>query len=553
MPSLSSTPTPDPPDLYAPGHLGELTSYLPTELIDDILEQTRTTQQRLRALPSRVGIYLVLAMSLFPHLGMMRVWDKLTTGLRVRVARPTEKALRDLRRRLTAAPFKALFEVIAGPLAWPGTPGVSYRGLRTVAFDGCHSLKAPDTPRVRAWLGRLHYRMGFAGYPTLHLMALVETGTRALIAATIGGAHERDEPTLATRLLTHLRPGMLVLADRAFDTNAFLTAVHDSGAHVLTRAKNTRNPIVVHRFPDGSYLSHIDGLAVRTIDAHLTATTGQGQRIADRYRLITTLTDPHRYPARELVALYHERWEIEIAFLGLRRQLLDGHVLRSQDQPGLEQEVWALLTVYQLLHHVMHTATSSQPGIDPDRACFTTARETARDQLILAAATPDPTDPPGQTGQIGQIGRHILATLLPPRRARTSKRKVKCATSRYLNRDDQHPEKSTPITTITITITPPPATPTRRPPPRTRPRTRRSTHPPRPATPTRRDRVTALMRTDPTRAWTGRELATHLDIPIRTLQTQLGQWFGLGFLTRTHTDHYRLPEQTEHWTTTHNP
>jgi hypothetical protein len=65
MPSLSPTPTPCPYDLYAPGHLGELTSYLPPELVDDVLGQTKTTQRRTRMLPSRVGVYFVLALALF--------------------------------------------------------------------------------------------------------------------------------------------------------------------------------------------------------------------------------------------------------------------------------------------------------------------------------------------------------------------------------------------------------------------------------------------------------------------------------------------------------
>ena len=51
---------------FAPGHLGELTQYLPFELVDDVLEQTRTVQRRLRDLPSRVGVYFVLALGLFP-------------------------------------------------------------------------------------------------------------------------------------------------------------------------------------------------------------------------------------------------------------------------------------------------------------------------------------------------------------------------------------------------------------------------------------------------------------------------------------------------------
>jgi hypothetical protein len=180
---------------FAPGHLGELTQYLPFELVDDVLEQTRTAQRRLRDLPSRAGACFVLALAMFPGLGYCRVWGKLTAGLAgLNPARPSEKALRDLRRRLGPEPLRALFEVVAGPLAQPRTPGVRYRGLRTVAFDGCSSVKIPDTDRNRSWIGKIRYRMGLAGYPTLRMMALAETGTRGLLGATVGSVNDRMRP-----------------------------------------------------------------------------------------------------------------------------------------------------------------------------------------------------------------------------------------------------------------------------------------------------------------------------------------------------------------------
>ena len=55
--------------VFAPGHLGELTQYLPFELVDCVLEDTRRVQRRLRDLPSRVGVYFVLALCLFPEAG----------------------------------------------------------------------------------------------------------------------------------------------------------------------------------------------------------------------------------------------------------------------------------------------------------------------------------------------------------------------------------------------------------------------------------------------------------------------------------------------------
>src|ERR1700733_7734334 len=67
--------------VFAPGHLGELTQLMPFELVDDVLEQTGAVQRRLRDLPSRVGVYFVLALGLFPRVGYARVWAELTAGL----------------------------------------------------------------------------------------------------------------------------------------------------------------------------------------------------------------------------------------------------------------------------------------------------------------------------------------------------------------------------------------------------------------------------------------------------------------------------------------
>ena len=142
-------------------------------------------------------MYFVLALGLFPQLGYARVWGKLTAGLAglpgLEVACPSEKALRDLRRLLGPAPLRTLFELLAGPLARPYAPGVSFCGLRTVAFDGCSSLRVPDTARNRAWLGRIRHPHGYAGYPALRLMTLAETGTRGLLGAVIGAAADGDE------------------------------------------------------------------------------------------------------------------------------------------------------------------------------------------------------------------------------------------------------------------------------------------------------------------------------------------------------------------------
>jgi Insertion element 4 transposase N-terminal len=297
--------------VFAPGHLGELTRYLPFELVDAVLEETGTVQQRLRDLPSRVGVYFLLALALFPHLGYPGVWGKLVAGLAgLPIPTPSTTALRHLRRRLGPTPIKALFEIVVGPLAQPHTPGVRYRQYRTVAFDGCKSIKVPDGDRNRGWLGKVKYRLAWAGYPTVMLMALVETGTRGLLGATFGPTTGDDtgEMSYATRLLPLLNKDMLLLADRGFDGNKFLAAAATTGAQLLVRVKSGRRPPVLGLLSDGSFLSRIGDLQVRIIDADVIVTCADGTTHTNRYRLATTLLDHRLDPAGRLIRLYHERW-----------------------------------------------------------------------------------------------------------------------------------------------------------------------------------------------------------------------------------------------------
>ena len=433
--------------VFAPGHLGELTRIVPFELADGVLEETRTRERRLRVLPSRVGLYFVLAMCLFPGTGYRGVWAKLTAALDGwELASPSARALRDLRRRIGVAPVKALFEVLAGPLGRPRMPGVMSGRYRTVAFDGCRSVKVPDTGRNRAWLGKMNAAAGVTGYPVIQLMTLCETGTRALIGAVFGSTAE-GEITWARKLLHLLDETMLVLMDRGFDGGEFLREVAATKAQFLVRLSSVRRPPVLGHLPDGSVRSVIGGVKVRIIEASVTVTCHDGTRYGGTYRLATTLADHRAYPAEALIALYHERWQHEIAYLALRHTLLEGRVLRSGDPAGLQQEMWALLALYQTLRIAITDAVATVPGTDPDRASYQIAVETAPNLLTTAAGI---TGPDGDLA--GDIGRAVLANLHGPRRPRVCARKVKSPLSRWNKHPPGKPITCQRITKITTEV-----------------------------------------------------------------------------------------------------
>jgi Insertion element 4 transposase N-terminal/Transposase DDE domain len=434
---------------FAPGHLGELTRIVPFELADAVLEEEGGLERRVRLLPSRVGLYFLLAMCLFPRHGYLGVWGKLTAGLRaLGLPGPSGKALRDLRRRIGARPVKRLLEILAGPLGQPSTPGIMFGGYRTVSFDGCKSIRVPDTPANRGWLGKQNASNGETGYPALLLMALVETGTRALLGAVFGPSAE-GETAWASRLLHLLDKTMLLLMDRGFDGGDFLAAVARTQAQFLVRLTSTRRPPALRHLPDGSFLSVTGGVKVRVITAAVTVTCHDGTVYGDCYRLATTLLDHRAYPADALMALYHERWQHEITYLALRHTLLNGRVLRSGGPAGIQQEMWALLAVYQALRIAVTDAVQAVPGTDPDRASWQVAVETAQNLTATAANITG-----GETDLPGDIGRAVLASLHGPRRPRVCARKVKSPLSRWNKHPDGKPRTTKRITAITSHIDP---------------------------------------------------------------------------------------------------
>jgi hypothetical protein len=143
-------------------------------------------------------------------------------------------------------------------------------------------------------------------------VALAETGTRGLLGAVIGEDGVAAELTGARQLVRLLRAGMLLLGDRAYDCAELMTAITAAGAQFLIRGSAVRKPAVLEVLPDGSYLSFVQTgdacLRVRVIEADLDVRGSDGSRAGDGYRLLTSLLDWRRYPAAELVRLYHERW-----------------------------------------------------------------------------------------------------------------------------------------------------------------------------------------------------------------------------------------------------
>jgi hypothetical protein len=87
----------------------------------------------------------------------------------------------------------------------------------------------------------------------------------------------------------------------------------------------------------------------------------------DLYRLVATILDPEQAPAKELAALYHERWDVE-GFFKQRKsgQLNAARIFRSKPPDGVRQEFSAHLAMHYATMQIMVDA-AQHAQLDPDR------------------------------------------------------------------------------------------------------------------------------------------------------------------------------------------
>ncbi|WTW50507.1 IS4 family transposase (plasmid) [Streptomyces sp. NBC_00015] len=434
--------------MYAPGHLGELTQVIDPQLVDAVVDETGSRERRVRLLPARVMVYFVLALAFFEGSSHRAVWDKLSVGLSgITVARPGASSLSRARCRLGSAPLRHLFEILAGPVATRAQTGSFYRGLRVAAVDGT-TRAVPDEKAVTRRFPKRRGEVKEFGYPILRLVALIECGTRSLLGAAFGPG-TTGELGYAHQLLDRLDASMILLADAYYDAYDFLQAVTGTEAAFLLRSTRKRRPAVRRPLPDGSYLTTIQAgsyragrgygrLEVRIIEARMTVTPADGTRRTELWQLMTSLLDAERYPAHELIELYHRRWQVETCYFSLKSTILDGPVLRSRTIPGIDQEVYALLTVYQALAPIAGDLVTARPELPAERISLTALLNAAADQIVAARGIA----PTGVISLIGAIGRAALAGLLPTGRRWRLKARVRKRSSKYTFTANKRPRAS---------------------------------------------------------------------------------------------------------------
>jgi hypothetical protein len=395
--------------------LGVVSARFSRDLLEEVLNRTDRREKRVRRLPAHVMIRYVIAMGLFADESYDEVMRRLVGNLR-RLGSwdddwqvPTASAITQARQRLGPQPLAALFDRACVPVAGPGTKGAWLARRRLMAIDAT-SFDVADTEANVERFDRLGSGPKASAYPKLHVAALAECGSHAIVAAKLGSCRT-GERTLAKDLTSRVETGMLVLADAGLFSFELFNAFAATGADLAWRVGASVSLGHLRWLADGSYQALIfkSGLSadrrarlvetaraghdlpaalarqVRVVEYTVPDRNPDGELIV----VVTTLTDHHEVPALDLAAAYQQRWEEESALNEIKSELRGrGEVLRSKTPDLVEQQLWGLLLAHYAIRALLLEA-ADPAGYDPDRMSFVKGLRVVRRQVTdQAAITP---------------------------------------------------------------------------------------------------------------------------------------------------------------------
>jgi hypothetical protein len=300
----------------------------------------------------------------------------------------TAQAICAAKKRL---PLQLLFMLVA--LSVPEGPPPSWYGLAIYIADGMSFLTA-DTPALVKRFGKASNQRGTSsGYPVPKLLALMDF-TGGFIRRVIALPAARQEFTCLSRLFAAVGKNALLLGDRGLVSFAHMTLLINAEIHgcfrlprwqvVFGRGKCSRRLIDrlgkqdllvgwrASRRPKWLSVKRWEALASRELVLRQIAyrVHRKGFRVQWAW-IITTLLDPQKYPAAELIALYNKRWQIEVYFRDLKRTLRM-ELIAARTVDGARKEILAFVLLYNLVRRVMQQAAIQQ-GTTADRISFVDA------------------------------------------------------------------------------------------------------------------------------------------------------------------------------------
>lgn len=428
---------------FTPRAFPNLIKHLEPTWVEEALLATGTATIRRRRMPAEHTVWLVLGMAVMRDLPITEIAQQLDIALPAADGSRTvaSSALTQARARLGAEPMEWLFLRSAEEWAHRSADADRWRGLALYGVDGT-TLRVADSPENRKHFGGQdsgRHEGGRderqSGYPSLKLVVVMALRSH-LLAAAVFGRYATDERTYAVSLWDTVPDRSLVLLDRAYLQANVLVPLMTKGSkrHWMTRATARTKFRSIRRLGKGDELVEftVSTEARRkdpTLPTHFDVRAIRYQRKGFQPQLLlTSLVDDVKYPADELRALYHERWEIELGFGELKTDMLERlETVRSKAPAAVAQEMWGLLIAYNLIRLEMQRI-AAEFDVPPTRISFVASLRHCVEQWHFTAMASPGTIP----SRLRTATDRMRMFVLPPRRPeRIFPRAVKLKMSNY--------------------------------------------------------------------------------------------------------------------------
>lgn len=417
-----------------PTPLDGLRSHLPLEWIASCLAEHGIATLRKRKLPAERVAWLIIGMALFRNRSIPEIVERLDLVL------PGDKGQRRLvskgaippaRDRLGVEPLRSLFELTGRRWAMEAADRYRWRGLEIFGIDGT-TLRVADSAENR----KVFEGHSGSAYPMVRLAVLLALRSRIALDCALEGCRT-GEATLAKELLPSIPEKSVTILDRYFHNYGIWNAIHrpEQKRHWLVRGRDDLEVWkVIERLGPGDELAEIrPSKASRNANPELP----EVMRVrVIRYRragfktrtLLTSLLDPVEYPAREVAELYHERWELELAYDEIKTNTLERcETIRSQSPERVRQEILGMMVAYNLVRREME-GVAQELKLAPNRISYQATLMLLRD-LFWWAEVASPGKLPKMLDEVRFNSRRYV---LPPRRCRTYPRVAKKQRQKYL-------------------------------------------------------------------------------------------------------------------------
>jgi Insertion element 4 transposase N-terminal/Transposase DDE domain len=426
----------------SPATFSDIRRHIDPEWVERALAVTGTATLRRRRLPAEQVVWLVIAMALFRNRSIADVVDKLALALPGEMPSVANSAISQARKRLGPEPLKWLFKTSANSWGTESASAHRWRGLSVNGVDGS-VFRVADSDENRAHFGGSNGSRGPSAYPLLRAVTLMALRSH-VVMATCFGPYAAGEHTYARSLWSLVPDNSLCVVDKGFFAAYVLIPLARDGTnrHWLTRAKKNTSSRVVQQLGRKDALVEMKvSAAARAKDSSLPeawtvrAITYQRKGFREEV-LLTSLLDHAKYPAREVVALYHERWELELGYDEMKTELLDREEsIRSKSPAAVEQEMWGLLLAYNLVRVEM-ARVAAEAGVAPTAVSFVAALRLIVDEWMWCTVASPGTIPK----HLQDLRENLKRYILPPRRSeRRCPRAVKIKMSNYPRKRREKP------------------------------------------------------------------------------------------------------------------